>query len=57
MLKNKLEAINTLAKLILKYTFNVINWNLEKIWKIDQRIGKMISIYKMHHPKADVDGR
>ena len=38
--KNKLEAINTLAILVVAYSFNVVNWNLEEIKRIDRKIRK-----------------
>ena len=34
--KNKLEASNTLAIPVVTYSFNVVNWNLEEIKKIDK---------------------
>ena len=52
--KNKLDAINTLAIPVVTYSFNVVNWNLEEIKRIDRKIRKLIPLNKMHHPKADV---
>ena len=36
--KNKLKAINTLAIPVVTYSFNVVNWNLEEIKRIDRKI-------------------
>ena len=52
--KNKLEAINTLAIPVVSYSFNVVNWNLEEIRRIDRKIRKLMTLNRMHHPKADV---
>ena len=52
--KNKLEAINTLASPAVTYSFNVVNWNLEEIKRIARKIGKLMTLNRMHHPKADV---
>ena len=36
--KNKLEPINTLAISVVSYSFNVANWNLEEMKRIDRKI-------------------
>ena len=55
--RNKITAIRTLAVPVLRYSFGIINWRLEKIKKkkIDRKTRKMLTMYKMHHPKADID--
>ena len=53
--KNKLEAINTLAIPVVAYRFNVINWNLEEIRRMDRKIRKLLTLNRMCHPKADVN--
>ena len=53
--KNKLTAINTLAIPVVTYSFNVINWNLSELKKIDTKIRKQLTCNRMHHPKSDVD--
>ena len=52
---NKLEAINTLAVLVVTYSFNIINWSLQELAKIDTKTRKFLTMCKMHHPKSDVD--
>ena len=40
---------------MLRYSFGIINWRTEETKKIDRKTRKMIAVYKMHHPKADID--
>ena len=51
----KITAINTLVVPVLTYSFNVIDWKLQEIKKIDRKTRKLLTIYRMNHPKADVD--
>ena len=53
--RNKITAIAALAIRVLRYSFGIINWRTEEIKKIDRKTRKMLKIYKMHHPKADID--
>jgi hypothetical protein len=53
--KNKITAIGALAVPVLRYSFGVINWRTEEIKKIGRKTRKMLTMYKMHHPKADID--
>ena len=43
---NRIEAINTLA---------IINWILQHLGRINTKIRKLLTCYKMHYPKADKD--
>ena len=52
---NRIEAINTLAIPVVTYSFNIINWTISDIKKIDVKIRKLMTCNRMHHPKADVD--
>ena len=52
---NKITAIGELAVPVLRYSFGIINWRIEEIKKIDRETRKMLTMYKMHHPKADID--
>ena len=47
------EAINTLAIPVITYSFNVINWNLEEIRRMERRIRKLLILNRMHHAKSD----
>ena len=53
--KNKLEAFNTLAIPVVTYSFNVINWNLEEIRRMDRKVRKLLTKNRMHHQKGDVN--
>jgi len=53
--RNKIIAIGALAVPVLRYSFGIINWRTEEIKKIDRKTRKMLTMYKMHHPKADID--
>ena len=52
---NKLEAINTLAVPVVTYSFDIINWTLQELAKLDTKTRRFLTAYKMHHPKSDVD--
>ena len=53
--KNRIEAINTLAVPVVQYSFNIINWNLADLNRLDTKTRKLLTSNKMYHPKADVD--
>ena len=53
--KNKITAIGALAVPVLRYSFGIINWRIEELKQIDRKTRKMLTMYKMHHPKADID--
>ena len=52
---NKLEAINTLAVPVVTYSFHVINCTLQELAELDTKTRKFLTMYKMYHPKSDVD--
>ena len=52
---NQIQAINTLAILVVTYSFNIINWNLSDTKKMDSKICKLLMCNRTHHPKADVE--
>jgi hypothetical protein len=52
--RNKITAIGALAVPILRYSFGIINWRIEDK-KIDRKTRKILTMYKVHHPKADID--
>ena len=53
--RNKITTIGALAVPVLRYSFCIINWRLEEIKQIDRKTRKMLTMYKVHHPKADID--
>ena len=48
-------AINSLAIPIVTYGFNILNWTISEIKRLDIKVRKLLTMNKMHHPKADVD--
>ncbi|KAF7224300.1 putative LOC107388682-like protein [Nothobranchius furzeri] len=52
---NKIKAINILAVLTVTYSFNIINWQLKEVKKLDTKTRKLLTSERMHHPKADVE--
>jgi len=40
---------------VVTYSFNIINWMLRELAKLDTKTRKFLTMYKMHHPKSDVD--
>jgi hypothetical protein len=52
--RNKITAIGALDVPVLRYSFGIINWRIEEIKQIDRKTRKMLTTYKMHHPKADI---
>jgi hypothetical protein len=53
--RNKITAIGALAVPVLRYSFGIINWRMEEIKQTDRKTRKMLTMHKMHHPKADID--
>ena len=52
--KNRITATNTLAILVITYSFNIIDWDLSEVKRLDIRIRKMMITHSMHHPKAGI---
>ena len=40
---------------MLRYSFGITNWRTEEIQNIDRKTRKILTMYEMHHPKADID--
>jgi hypothetical protein len=40
--KNKITTIGVLAIPVLRYSFDIINWRLEEVKKIDRKTRKML---------------
>ena len=52
--RNNITAIWALTVPVLRYSFAIINWRIEEIKKMDRKPRKMLTVYKIHHPKADI---
>ncbi|KAF2889565.1 hypothetical protein ILUMI_16608, partial [Ignelater luminosus] len=53
--RNKMLAIGEITVPVLQYSFGVVNWIIKELENIDRQTKKMLTTYKMHHPKANVD--
>ena len=40
---------------MLRHSFGIIDWRNEEIKTIDRKTRKMLTVYGIHHPKADID--
>ena len=40
---------------VVTYSFNVINWNMNELKRLDAKIMKQLTCNRMHHPKSDVE--
>ena len=52
---NRIQAVSNFAVHAAAYSFNVINWQMSEIRKMDVKIRKLLTCERMHHPQADVD--
>ena len=52
--RNKITTIGAIVVPVLRYSFGIINWRIEEIKQIDRKTRKMLTVYKIHHPKADI---
>ena len=52
---NKITAIGALAVRVLRYSFGIINRRIKDLNKTDIKTRKILTMYKVHHPKADID--
>ena len=52
---NRMEAINPLATPVVTYSFNIVDWKIKEIRKLDRKTRKLLTMERMHHPRADVD--
>ena len=52
---NRIEAINNLAIPVVTYSFNIINWTIPEIKRLDLKIRKLLICNRMHHRKVGVD--
>jgi len=51
MLSMEAIAVNTLAIPVVTYSFNIINWTVEDLWKIDPKTRKLLTMWKCATPK------
>jgi hypothetical protein len=53
--RNKITATGAQPVPVLRYSFGIMNWRIEGIKQIHRKTRKMLTMYKVHHPKADID--
>ncbi len=53
--KNKIIGINTLAVPVISYSYNILNWTLSELAKLDRKTRKIMTAFRTHHPKSDVE--
>ena len=49
-----ITAIIMLAIPVITYSFNIIDWNLSEVKRLDIKVRKMMATHDMHHAKADI---
>ena len=52
---NRMEAINILATPVGTYSFNIVDWKMEEIRKLDRKTRKLFTMERMHYLRADLD--
>lgn len=52
---NVIMAINSRAVSTIRYGAGIIEWTKEELQGIDRKTRKLLTIYRAHHPQADVD--
>jgi len=53
--KIKITATGALAVPVLRCSFDIINWRLGELRKIDRKTRRILTMYKMLHPRPDTD--
>jgi hypothetical protein len=52
---NKIQATESLASPVRRYSFGIINGRQEELQKLDRKTRKLPTTYGQHQPKAGVD--
>ena len=52
---NRIAAINSLAIPIITYSMNILNWKINELKKLNSKTRKLLTMCRMHLPKADVN--
>jgi hypothetical protein len=53
--KNLFKALNTYAIPVLSYSFGVIKWTREELRRLRTTVSRLLTKYRMHHPKSAVE--
>ena len=52
---NVVKAINVWAVSAFRYSSGILDWTKAELQKMDTKTRKVLTMYRMHHPKASVD--
>ena len=52
--KNRITAINMLVIPVITYSFNITDWNLNEVKRLDIKVRKMMPTHDIHHLKANI---
>ena len=52
--KNRITVISMPAISMITYSFDIIDWNLREIKRLDVKVRKMMTKHSMHYPKANI---
>ena len=53
--KNKIQAINTWAVVVMRYGAGIIKWTDNELRTLDRKTRKILTMYGAFHTKSDVD--
>ena len=53
--KNRILAISTLAIPVVQFSYNISDWKLLDLQRLDQKVRKLLTSHHMHHSNADVN--
>ena len=52
---NIISSINSRAVSIVRYGAGIISWTKSELEELDRKTRKLMTMYEVQHPKADVD--
>ena len=52
---NSVQSINVWAVSAFRYSAGILDWTKEELEEVDRKTRKLLTIYRMHHPRADLD--
>ncbi|CAH2108107.1 unnamed protein product [Euphydryas editha] len=51
---NKVRAFNSWVMPLIVYTFGILRWTQTELDSLDRKVRKMLTIYRMHHPRSSL---
>ena len=52
---NDIQAVNARVVLIIRYKARIVEWRKNKVEAIDRNKSKLLTMYRILHPRVDVD--